>query len=211
MYRILLNTLLSILILIPAGCSTSLNIQTDYDRKANFTGLKSYSWIKNVETYEETGALGFDSGIMARRIKDMVEAELDSMGYTQKLAYDREGATLPDFQIAYRMLATEEVEVVRNAYPVGYHSPHHGGHGGHTGYRGHGGHGGLSSGGYTREFVQCVLMLDIWDPRTDRLVWRGWARWEMDEQPSSKDVSMQLNRAVDKILDKFPPLPQTES
>ena len=193
------------------SCGTTINIQTDYEREASFSGLESYSWNKYVPSYQESGNIGFDSEIMARRIKGMVESELDSLGYEQKLPANDSATVQSDFQISYHMLATEEVEEVRNTYPIGYRSPHHGGHGGHGRHGGHGGYGGYSSRDNTREFVQCVLMLDIWNPETGRLVWRGWARWEMGDQPDPKDVTMQLNRAVDKILKKFPPQKVTKS
>jgi len=192
------------------SCGTSMNIQTDYDQQAKFNHLESYGWIEMPDRYNDRGALGFDSGIMARRIKNMVHRELDSLGYIRKEEIVREGTELPDFQISYRMLATEEVEVVRDTYPVGYHSPHHGRHGGHRGLGSYGGYGSHDSDGHTREFVQCVLMLDIWDPKTNRLVWRGWARWRMGEQPNPKEVSTQLERAVEEILKKFPPMRQKE-
>lgn len=187
------------------GCGTSMNIQTDYDQQANFSDLKSFSWVEISDSYTDRSALGFDSGIMARRIKDMVGNELDSLGYIKNEEVIQKGTKSPDFQISYRMLATEEVEVIRDTYPVGYHSPHHGGHGGHRGYGSYGGYGSYDSDGHTREFVQCVLMLDIWDPKTNRLVWRGWARWRMGEQPNPKEVSIQLEKAVEEILKKFPP------
>lgn len=196
----ILNIALVTVALALGGCSTRMNIQSDYDRGATFRGLESYGWIESANPYEDRGALGFDSDIMARRIQKMVHAELDSLGYLYKESYEESDSNQPDFEISYRMLATEEVEQVRRTHPIGHHSGHrrYGGHGVQGGYGGHG------TSSYTRDVVQCILMLDVWDVETDRLVWRGWARWQLGERPSPEEVTQHLERAVREILSEFP-------
>jgi len=197
-----LNIALITVALALAGCSTTtrMSIESDYDREATFSDLLSYGWIESANPYEDRGALGFDSDIMARRIQKMVHAGLDSLGYSYNESYEETGSDYPDFEVSYRMLASEEVEHIRSAYPIGYYSSY-GGHGGHGAHGRHGGHGTSS---YARDVVQCVLMLDVWDFKTDRLVWRGWARWQMGEHPSPEMVTELLEVAVVEILRQFP-------
>ncbi|MGF1668946.1 MAG: DUF4136 domain-containing protein [Balneolaceae bacterium] len=187
-----------------------MSIESDYDREVSFSDLVSYGWIESANPYEDRGALGFDNDIMARRIQNMVHAEMDSLGYLYNESYEEAGSDKPDFEVSYRMLASEEIEHVRSTHPIGYHSSRrghggHGRHGRHGRYGGHGGHSGIGMSSYARDIVQCVLMIDVWDYKTDRLVWRGWARWQMNEQPSPEEVTLHLERAVVEILSEFPP------
>ena len=52
-------------------------------------------------------------------------------------------------------------------------------------------------------FQQGTLVIDFADPSINQLVWRGMASGVFDEDP--KKVSDQLNKAVDKILKRYPP------
>lgn len=183
----------SLAALVLAGCA-SMNVRSDYDREASLAGFRTYEWVEPGPSGPDSG-LGFDSPLMARRIQNSVHATLARMGY------DRSAAGTPDFRISYRMVAQEEVQQLSSYGPYG-----HGGFGrgfGHFGHRGHG-HGGYAT-THTRDVVRCVLVLDIWDSRSDRLVWRGWARWLMDGNPSPEKVTKHLDRAVDRILSEFPP------
>lgn len=203
-----LNIALVTITLALAGCSTTtrMSIESDYDREATFSDLESYGWIESANPYEDGGALGFDNDIMARRIQMMVHAGFDSLGYLYNESYEEIGSDKPDFEVSYRMLASEEVEQVRSTQPIGYQSSYgsYGGHGRHGRHGRHGGYGGIGSSSYARDIVQCVLMLDVWDYKSDRLVWRGWARWQMNERPSPEEVTQLLERAVVEILSEFP-------
>lgn len=184
--------LLAVMLML-AGCSSTMNVQSDYDREVSFDNLDSYIWVEGIREYEDQGRLGFDSEIMARRIRDMVHAELANRGYVRK----ESDLAQADFAISYRMLATEEVDQLGHGG--------HGGHGGRGGHRVYGGHGYGGTSAYTRDVVRCILMLDVHDPATNQLIWRGWVRWQMDEEPSPEDVTQRLGQAVEEILSAFPP------
>lgn len=190
-----------------AGCGTAMSVRSDHDRGASFTGFDSYVWVESADSSGVEDDLGFDSELMARRIQEMVHAELASLGYVR----GESRSARPDFAISYSMVAREEMEHVDLGHGGHSYSPHrhrgfgHGGHGfGHGGH-GHGGHGHGGRSGFTRDIVKCILVLDVRDPETDRLLWRGWARWHLDDDPSPEKVTRHLARAVEEILGRFPP------
>lgn len=183
----------SLAALVIGGCA-SMNVRSDYDREAPLAGFRTYEWVELGPSGADSG-LGFDSPLMAQRIQNSVHATLAKRGF------ERPASGTPDFRVSYRMVAREEVQQLSSYGPYG-----HGGFGRGFGRFGHGGHGhGGYATSYTRDVVQCILVLDIWDSRSNRLVWRGWARWLLDENPSPEKVTEHIDRAVDRILSEFPP------
>jgi hypothetical protein len=178
-----------------AGCG-SMKVQTDYDRDAAFGRLRTYELVDVSPGAggDAGGDPAFDNPLMEQRIRDYVDAGLASMGYEKPIS----GA--PDFRISYRMVAREAVQTY-----YGYGGLY-GGRGFGHGF-GHGGHGGFGGYGpyYSRDVVKCVLVLDVVDSRSNELIWRGWARWIVSENPSPKQLGEDLNKAVLRILDEFPP------
>src|SRR3569832_2083747 len=51
------------------------------------------------------------------------------------------------------------------------------------------------------------LMLEVIDPRNQRVVWRGWGQRliPVNEAPMSKKMAKAVEQAVQKILQDFPP------
>ena len=187
-----------------AGCG-SMKVQTDYVQGAAFERLRTYELVDVAPGVG--GDLGgdpvFDSPLMQQRIRNYVDAGLASMGYERPIS----GA--PDFRVSYRMVAREAVQTY-----YGYGGLYGGrgfGHGGHCGHGfGHGGHGGFGGFGgsgpyYSRDVVKCVLVLDVLDSRSNQLIWRGWARWVVDEDPDPEQLGNDLGKAVLRILEEFPP------
>ncbi len=185
----------SLTVLALAGC-VSMRVQTDYDQDAAFGGLRTYELVD--VTPGAGGDAGgdpvFDNPLVERRIRDYVDAGLASMGYEKPIS----GA--PDFRVSYRMVAREAVQTY-----YGYGGLY-GGRGFGHGF-GHGRHGGFGGYGpyYSRDVVKCILVLDVVDSRSNELIWRGWARWIVSANPSPKQLGEDLNKAVLRILDEFPP------
>ena len=71
-------------------------------------------------------------------------------------------------------------------------------------YYGYGG-GGYAGGGYVREYLQGTLVLDITDVRTEEVIFRGWAKKSLDSDPSPEEVRRYVDKAVEEILEDFPP------
>jgi hypothetical protein len=48
-----------------------------------------------------------------------------------------------------------------------------------------------------------TLVVDIYDTGSERLVWRGLAHDQLSDKPDKN--TQKLQKAVDKMFDKFPP------
>ncbi len=204
--KVVRATLSAFVILALAGCALT-QVRTDYDRHVTFAQLRTYDWVDN--SAGTNGDQPTISPLLERRIHNAVDSELASKGF-QKV---RSGA--PDFRVAYRVVAEEQVTPDRS---YGY-SPFYGHHGfGHHGFghRGFGhrgfGHGyfGHGFGPYygaslVREYLETTLILDIFDARKNELVWRGWATADLARNPRPEKVRKFADAAVQKILKKFPP------
>ncbi len=216
--KVLSITLGSFMLLALAGCS-STRVLTDYNRGASFTHLKTYTWIDR--PVDAGGKRAFDSPLLDQHIRVAVDNALARMGY-QKVT-----SGMADFRIAHHVVTGEKVDVsptytYYDYAPYGRHSyrRHHYGYRGYRGhgrlgYRHHGGYGhhrgrshlgfGYSSGGYAHEYLEGTLILDIIDAHSNEIIWRGWASKALDQDPDPKNVRMYVNKAVEKILEKFPP------
>ena len=187
--------------------ASAQKVRTDYDRDVTFAQLRTYDWVDN--SVGTNGDQPTISPLLERRIHNAVDSELASKGF-QKV---RSGA--PDFRVAYRVVAEEKVTTDRS---YGY-SPFYGHHGfGHHGSGHHGfGHRGFGHGYFghgsslyygpslVREYLRTTLILDIFDARTDELIWRGWRTADLARNPRPKKVRKFADAAVRKILKKFPP------
>jgi hypothetical protein len=171
---------LCILILIVAatGCSTVYDVQYDYDKKAVFTDLKTYDWMAAPQKTD------IDSLTMSR-IQKAVETELQAKGLSRS-------SSDPDFLIAEHIGREDKVSVRSWGYDYGPY-------GGYWG--GYWGTGGVS----TFEYEEGTLILDFVDPQTNKLIWRGSAKAEIDTVRTVEERETLINESVQKILKNFPP------
>lgn len=167
------------------GACAPMQVRTDYDPQMSFSQYRTYSWIAQDQAVEGDPAV--NSPLVARRIRHAVDSALASMGYQQVTS------GTPDFRVAYLVASGEKVQ--------------DGIYYGHGGYRGgHGRHGGGYP-GYSYEYLEGTLVLDIVDARTNDLVWRGWAKDALHDNPKPENVQKYVNEAVANILKSFPPGP----
>lgn len=66
------------------GCGAGITVQVDYDKKANFEGLRSFSFKE-----------GNDSSAVERRVQQAIRTELSVKGYNEQT-----GGGSADFQVA---------------------------------------------------------------------------------------------------------------
>jgi len=152
------------------------DVQTDYDKKADFSQYKSYSWVK-VQT---------SNPLWESRIKDAVDSELQAKGWRK---VDEGG----DVALAAVGSATNEKEYT-------------------TFYSGIGPWRWRGFGSETTTTVSTykvgTLVLDMYDARDHRLIWRGTASDTLSDKPEKNEKK--LEKTVSKMLDKFPPKREKE-
>ncbi|MEM8883178.1 MAG: DUF4136 domain-containing protein [Planctomycetota bacterium] len=164
------------------GCST-ISTTYDFDPKADFSGLRSYSWRQPVteagdDKVEETNPL------VVQRVKRALDTQLAANGFTRR---ERGG----DFEIVFYLRSRERTEV-RQSYGAGY------------GYR-YGGWGGTVD---VYQYEEGSLIVDVINPKTSDAIWRGVARSALPRNPTPEQTDKLINEAVEKILQNFPPPPR---
>ena len=134
------------LIVLSAGCS-SVRVRTDFDRDADFSMYRTYSWLPR----KDTGNRMMRSDLVRKHVVAGVDRELAAAGLT------RVGRERADLLVNYYIGARNRVDVTHYGYrygPWGRYGP-----------------GGVS----VRRYKEGSLVLDLVDRESKKLVWRGWA------------------------------------
>lgn len=161
------------------SCSDQIRIKSDYDRDISFAPYKSYGWLEKKDIETRNNPLIYNE-LTDKRIRKTVDKTLPSRGLT--LVSDT-----PDLKIHYHIIVDNKT--ILQPEPYGYqYSPY-----------------------WQRnrmdvyQYREGTIILDLMDPKSNNLVWRGWASsfLEMDEIDLSEE---KINRAVEKILNEYPPV-----
>ena len=176
-----------LLFIVLAGCST-MQVYSDYDPSASFAGLKTYDWVK--ATKKVTGDPRLDNPVLDKRIRALIQAQLATQGYTQT------SGGMPDFLVGYHVALEKKLAVSTMNDYYGYRAGWGWSYGAGTGV--------VTPQSYTYEYEQGSLIIDVVNPKTHDLMWRGSAQAEVNR----KQESGQLNDAVTRILERFPPKPK---
>lgn len=134
------------LLVLSTGCS-SVRVRTDFDRDADFSMYRTYSWLPHGKP--QRGMMR--SELVRKHIVAAVDRELAAAGLTR---VSRERA---DLLVTYYVGARNRVDVTHYGYrygPWGRYGP-----------------GGIS----VRRYKEGSLVLDLVDRESRQLVWRGWA------------------------------------
>ena len=182
-FRVLL-VLLTVLI---AGPAFAQKIYIDYDRDYDRSKNKTFAWADSDEA-----TLAHTDPMLHSQIVITLAEYITEGGLTQ---VDSD----PDLYFTYHGSAKEEITVnitsLGYGYPVGWGSSSYGGYGGYYGHHYGGVYTGYAGAYTTTESVYRVgtLVVDVWDAKTETLVWRGIAG----------DIVITENRAkLDKKIDK---------
>ena len=159
-----------------AGKSSAQQVKTDYDRSADFSQYKTYSW-QHVKTKD---ALDVD------RIKSAVNAALAAKGWTQV-------GSGGDVSIV-AMEITREQQTLNTFYD---------GFGGRWSWRRFGGGGFGEATTTTDTYKVGTLVVDLFDTKTKKLLWRGTSTDTLSNN-SNKNIN-NLDKGAAKMFKKFPP------
>jgi hypothetical protein len=165
------------------GCAT-LRVGSDYDKQASFAGYHTFTWLPR-ERY------GTRNPLVVQRARDAVQAELVRKGYA--LAAD---AAAAEFAVDFTIGSRVRMDV--HSYPAAYVGGWYWGAPGWWGYPYWG------SEIDVRQYREGTLSIDVFDVRSHRPVWHGWAKKEL----SASDIERSeepIRDAVRAVLAKFPP------
>jgi hypothetical protein len=152
------------------------HVKTDYDRSADFSQCKTYSWEK-VQTQDP---------LWVGRIKDAVNAALTAKGWTQVESGGQ--------------VAIVAIEMTKNQQTI---NTFYDGFGGGWGWRRFGGGGFGDATTTTENYKVGTLVVDLFDANSKNLIWRGSASDTLSDK-SEKNIK-NLDKGVQKMFDHFPP------
>jgi hypothetical protein len=167
----------------------SVRVTTDYDDGFDFAQRSTFAWLEpplREEAHAERGDASdpfTHNTLLDGRVRQRVEAWLTAHGYHMARAGES-----PDLLLRYEVVSRD---VTRDSpvYVSGF---------GHYGY----GYGSAVGYAHTNTYQEGTLILDLIDPATQRIAWRGWG------VSTSRDAYMdpeRLNESVDAILARYPP------
>lgn len=162
------------------------DVRYDFDREKDFSKYHTYKWItiKGADQPDD---------LTAKALTRAIDAELAKKGMTKT---DAENA---DIYIGYQTAIGQEKEFTSFNTGWGY-GPGWGG--------GWYGYGGMSTGttyGSTSTVYIGQLDLSMYDPATKQLIWRGVASKTLDPKAKPEKKEKNINKAVAKLLKKYPP------
>lgn len=158
-------------------------VSSDYDHDANFEAYHTFSFAK-VQTANP---------LYENRVKDAITQDLQAKGW-QLVPSGGDIAITAIGDVKNQ----QEYTTFYNGLGPGF------------GWRGWGGWygGGWGRGNVATTTAQTIpigtLMVDLYDTRTNNLVFRGRATDQVHVKHTDKNIAL-VNKAVDKMFDKFPP------
>lgn len=165
-----------------SGCA-STSVKLDYDKSADFSGLKKFAWEN--ATQPTTGDPRIDNDLSDERVRNAVDSILVSKGFVFAAQDDA------DFLVAYFVDFKRSLSSSSASVGVGRSS--------------HGRYGGVSYGGSVSETEQGLLTIDIIDPADQKTIWRGVGTGSTYSGSNPDKATQKINDSVASILRKFPP------
>ncbi len=167
------------------SCGPSLKVSSDYDKAADFSKYKTFSFYH----LQTTGSV---SQLNATRIHNAIEAEMKAKGFT-------ETEDNPDLLVNAVTQLKDQQQVTANSTYYGY-----GGMYRPYGYWGGGvGMGSGTTTYNTYNYKTGTFTIDIVDNKNQKLVWQGVGSADIDSAPKDPDAA--VKNGVNKLMANFPP------
>src|SRR5208283_3401961 len=169
----------SIALALGVGCST-VQVQTDWNRSTDFSNFHSYAWLSDRPL--ATGDPRFDNALVDQRIRNATAETLATKGFAPA------PQASADFLMSYLITSQQKTDI-------------------NTVYQGYGyGWGGWGGPAYAQTYVMQyelgTLILDVLDPKTKTLVWRGSGSARLGETRTPEELDALVRAAVEEILAK---------
>ncbi len=179
-------TLLLMAVLAVTGACSSMKVNNDYAREADFSSYKTYAWHEADTSLKEENMLGHE------RVIQEVDGQMAAKGFSKV-------SSNPDVYVTYHSDNEENTTLDTTSMGYGY-----GPGWGWGGYYGGAGMGGMGSSTTTvRTYTTGTLVVDIWDAREKALVWRGIASDTVSDNPQKN--AEKIRQAADKMFAAYPP------
>lgn len=166
--------------LLIVACAYAQDVHYNYDQSANFAAYKTYQWVDLPGRVPDQ--------LIDQAIKRSIDEQLAQKGLT-KVESDA------GLQVGYQAVINLEKGVNLSAWGM---------------RGGPGGWGGLDSGtvtGQTSTIPVGMLLVDMYDPATKQLIWRGDASKTIDLKKDPDKNYKNLQKAMAKLFKNYPPQP----
>ena len=181
-------------ILIAAGCST-MQVKTYSSGLSDFKGLKTYAWAPGPQ--QPSGNQRVDENPEFNKlVRDDIDAELARRGYV------RSTDAAPDFWVSYHATLNKKVTVETLDQSSGYEPNYSFDYGMRVSPNEDRQAVGRK---YVDTFDEGTLIIDVANPKTKQLIWRGTAVDQVNFKNSPEKKRAKIEQAVKKMLDQFPP------
>jgi hypothetical protein len=156
-------------------------VHTEGDAGTGLAALKLYDWMPGLVPALKDPRL--DPAMIDKRIRGAVDAELAARGY------EKAGSRPPQLLVAYHLAMERRVDRVQIDHVQGYGA----------------GRGTPVAGSQmAASYEQGTLILDLLDPASQRLLWRGSAQGQIIPDLDPAERQQRINEAVRRILDRLP-------
>lgn len=169
--------LLPLLLLLIASSCASVSVNTDYDKRVDFTQFKTYAFYKTGIDKAEI------SDLDKKRILRSIDEVMAAKGFTK--------SDNPDLLVNFFTKAREEVNV--NQFNAGW------GYGWGWGWNPY------LWGGYNTVYTttEGTLYIDLIDAKKKEMIWQGQGVGNLTKDAEKKDEV--IKEFVSRILEKYPP------
>lgn len=164
------------------ACS-GVRVSTDYDPSVDFTGFGSYAWLDDSSGVE--GDREDVTSLLDRRIRQAIEDELEAKGLAR---VERDEA---EVLVSYHLSVDKKLDVDTINTGVGYY----------RGWYGASAH----TETIVREYEEGTLLVDLVEPGSRQLVWRGSGQSRLRESSSPEQREQRVRQVVGAILKDYPP------
>jgi hypothetical protein len=167
------------------ACAT-ISTGSHYDETTNFGAYQTFAWIDESPYISDESTVRI-SPLTQSKIQQAIQAQLGEKGYS--FIEERNNA---DFVLSYTVGTRDKIRV--SSYPVGYRET--------WGWHVHGSY------YYVREttehsYTEGTLGVDIFDGKSKKPVWHGWAEKTITES-DREDPSSVIQVGVTKLFQSFP-------
>jgi len=151
------------------------DVSYDFDKATNFSRIKTYAWTAGTNVNDE---------LNHKRIVNAIDAQLAAKGFIKV-----EAGSKPDVLVAYHASFDRNLQI--SAFSSGW-GPY--------------GLGGNRSGSArASEVLVGTLVVDMMDPASKTVVWRGTASKDLDPKADPEKRDKNINKSVAKLFENYPP------
>jgi hypothetical protein len=178
-------SLVSVSMLLAAGCATGPSIRVDKDPNADLTQYKTFGFFDQVATDRAQY-----STIITERLKSATRTQMERVGF-------KENAQEPQLRVNFFLNVKDKQEIrstPSSSVGVGYY-----------GYRGgmYGAWGGYPYDVQTVNYREGTLSIDLVDASKNQLVWQGVAEGRVSDE-AVKNPGPAIDAVVAEIFRNFP-------